>query len=166
LILFPMAVEVGKQIITEIEKADFKKQKQIPVEALNIIGEYVIEHASYNIQSSLRKLWNPQKDKNDLGKIYLMLVIAATYYDGIDNNGNAEYYASHSAQYKRLREIAPILGIDLQKIESTIKPKYDEKVNTLKERFILRNKIDPEKPAEKKKKPGTKKAAGKKGASK
>jgi ParB/RepB/Spo0J family partition protein len=166
LILFPMALEIGKQLTSEIKKLDFKKHKQIPVEALNVIGDYVLQHANWSYANRLRGLWDPQKNKNDVGKIYSMLVEAATHYDGLDNLGNAEFYSTHSREYKRLREIAPILGIDLQKIESTIKPKYDEKVNTLKERFILRNKIDPEKPAEKKKKPGTKKAAGKKGASK
>jgi len=73
-----------------------------------------------------------------------MLVTAATYYD-IENNASLEFY-SGSEWYKRLKDAAPVFGIDLKAIEKQVRPKYDKQVNELKERFIAKNKIDPEKP--------------------
>ena len=146
LILFPMAIEIGKQITDTINKVDFKKYKTIPVEALSIIADYVLERAGWEFTKELQKIWT-NKTGNDLANIYLMLIKAATYESFI--NVNDEYYAT-SSRYKRLKAIAPVLGIDLDEIEKNIKPKFDEKVASLKEKFYARNKFDPEKIAIKK----------------
>jgi hypothetical protein len=144
LILFPMSKDIALEISKQIKAFDFSKQKTMPVEALAVVAEYVRNHSNYKTRNKINSLWSPGKDKLNLGKIYLMLITAATYYD-LENNQVCEFY-SRSEWFKRLKEIAKVLGIDLKKIEKDIRPKYDKQVNTLKERFIARNKIDPEKP--------------------
>ena len=142
LTLFPLAGEVGKEITKKIKKVDYKKIKTVPIDALAIIADYVLDEAGYGVMNDLSKIYNPKKDKKNLAKIYLMLVTAATYEPF--HQLNVEGYA-RSDEYRRLREFAPVLGIDVKAIEKNIKPKFDEKVISLKERFIGRNKFDPDK---------------------
>src|SRR5690606_31289126 len=119
----------------------------IPVEALAVIADYVIDRADFQLSARLKPLWT-KKDKYKLDKIFLMLITAATYED-LSNYAHAEFYATHSPRYKRLRELAPVLGINIKEMEAAIKPKDEEKINNMKERFILRNKFDHEKPNKK-----------------
>ena len=154
LILFPKCTAVGKELTKHIKKVNYKKIKNVPTPALAVIADFVLDQTDWNTRGTLSKIYNPKKDKKNLAKILLMLVTASTFESFI--NVNDEHYAN-SDRYKRLAEIAPVLGIDVKAIEKTIQPKYDEKITTLKEKFIGRNKFDPEKGL-----PKTKKAADKK----
>lgn len=154
LIMFPMSKDVALEINQQIKAYDFKKAKVMPVEALAVVAEYVLNHCSYETRKKIYPLWKPNKDRKNLGKIYLMLITAATHYD-LENNSVCEYY-SGSEWFRRLKEIAGVLGIDLKQIEKKVRPKYDKQVTTLKEKFISKNKIDPDKPIKSKSKKGVK----------
>jgi ParB/RepB/Spo0J family partition protein len=141
LILFPMAGEVARDLYERIKEVKFSSYKTIPVEALNIIADYTIQRADWQLIQDLQKIWNPKKDKNNFGKIFELLIKASVNFT---ITPDMEQFAG-SEEYKRLREAATVLKIDLPAIENKYKISYDEKLVQLKEKFILKNKFDPEK---------------------
>jgi len=151
LINFPMSLDIGEELMKRMKNRSYKSYKTIPTEVLGAVAEYVVDRADFQLAEKLRKIFDDKRDRNNLAKIFQVLITAATW-DDLTNKQQAEYYSSRSDRYKRLKEISAALGEDLREVEKLYKPKYDKQVATLKERFILRNKFDPEKPKTKKKK--------------
>lgn len=142
IILFPKSIMLLNKIRAEFSKLDFKSFafEEISIDSLAVILDYILDKSNFSLHEQLLKIYNPEKDRNNFFKIYKALCFSAIH---VPDNPDPEWYYK-SQEFDRLKKMAPALGIDLKGIDADLQKEFDEKLLIHKERFIKRNKIDPE----------------------